>query len=552
MIDEIESQPQLKINPIAEQVSAARTASGTYKDELRQYDYKAVQAEKAGLAYPGKPPELTDQITTGQRLDQIGLDTWRQFEKAQKQWADSGQKDHSALDTAIQSLGDIADPLDRFEATSAAIVQFMDRTDFPFADVTAVAAICPDVLFHPGLVSRLTTEAGQRIYYRDKKNYLPEVTFLDTVITNSEYLTPETVTQARLYRGEVTGLKIDKLLESAQEKNSGWTPTIPSGDLLNYLNLPANSGILESQIGNHNPTVLEVPGIVARLSCGSTSPAVKEHLQGVAIGLVESMLSRRPKGAFPGSQEGEEWKNLTTAAHRALANLHDPETFDLWKWILDLSDQSTLHQKVAKINQNQGNMDDWRKLSAEQSGVVRQHEKQLTDAAKAETDRQATAEAAAKAAEVARQTQEAARKAEAEKTARQAIISSFSQNPGLQTALRNIDFDHPQLDLSQISGLTPEQSQFAQDVLTQFQQLSSIDAGIVIRTSETVGAKRGFLGIGSSEGHQVTHLSLNKDKFDEVSKKAKTINNGQVNLSQQAILEALSLIHKQINPPTNP
>lgn len=51
-------------------------------------------------------------------------------------------------------------------------------------------------------------------------------------------------------------------------------------------------------IGNAHPRVLEIPAIVARLSRETLDPATREQLQGITVGLCESILRRRPERTF--------------------------------------------------------------------------------------------------------------------------------------------------------------------------------------------------------------------------------------------------------------
>lgn len=190
----VEKGSPTKTDPLIQQANDARQASQQYRDALIEFKIKSAPAKANGLPLPEGKPEKNVQIELGEKLDDISSRTLEEFCQAQRKWADSDQKDHSALDEAITSLGKIQDPLEQYEAASAALVQFMDRTDFPLSDVLAVAKICPAVLHNSGLVNRLITEASGSVRFRikhhegEQQNYQLQATFLDTISGSAEYL----------------------------------------------------------------------------------------------------------------------------------------------------------------------------------------------------------------------------------------------------------------------------------------------------------------------------------------------------------------------------
>ena len=354
-----------QIDPLFSKLLDAGIALNSYQKSLKQYEKDAQEAKGSGLPFSGKAPELTAQVALGQHLEEVSQTVWQQFDRAQDRLVDS--EDHSALDTAIQSIGQVADPLDRLESASTAAAVFTTRLDYSFADINSITAQCPEVI-RTGSTSDFVDEIGDRLTANRNLSdkYESETTFLESVLNNSEYIDQETLTLARLYRGEIVGRKIDSVLK----KNHDPMSTISAVNLLSYLGLPADSGITETQIGNVNPFNLDVPEIVARISRTVASNAAREHLQGITLGLVKGSLNRRD------DHNEQEYKNLTISAFNALANLHDPENFNFWSWVNgNLNDRSVLQKFSAEIDKQQGLNHLWTDLKRKQSNIVDDHQR---------------------------------------------------------------------------------------------------------------------------------------------------------------------------------
>jgi hypothetical protein len=297
---------------------------------------------------------------------------------------------------------------------------------------------------------------------------------------------------------------------------------------------------------------LEVPAIIARLSRETLDPATREQLQGVTVGICESMLRRRPERAFE-PRERELYNNLTKAAFDGLANLNNPDEVIYYNW-QDKNRDTPLGKLVSELDETQWN-DSWQRLTVEQGSKIRKEQaaKQKAVEQRAKEAKIAEDKRLAKEREQAEQL-----KAESEKKARQDIVAGL-KNPRVDRIISRIGFGVNDVDFQQamtdLDHLKEESStpisviDFAKDVLTRYRALSSSGEGLVTRTTETVIERPGIAGLGRKT-RQAIRYGLDDRKYEKLVEEARTVDNGQFNLSQRAILEALNLIHTRIYPPS--
>lgn len=541
-----ELTPTPQVHPIIAKTSQALKADQEYRQAQEAFEARVHTAQKAGLPLPTDAPALTESAVLGAHLQKVFLTSSTLFRNAINSQIDPEGKSHSLLETALASLGSITDPLERSISVNAAANEILDRANnlpTQFSDLQTLLNLAPELSTVPGgLATRVLRTISDRLGLGSQNAWTSlseSVTpILDQISTNTEYLPPETIYQANLLLGELIGRRIDSAIRPQEAKiRYGQVPTLTGTDLRSWLSL---QGDFSQEIGR-DPECSTVPALIARLSRSDKIPDIttRQRLQGVVLGLADSMLARRPNGS--GQEIESEFARLTQSAADGLINLHDPDTVVLWDFE-NTADSSPLAQKLRQMVSRDGYGwigSPFQGLLSKQADRVSQIEKQHQAA---EVQRAVEA----KAVQAKADAEAATLRLEAERKARQEILFAVRRHPGLQSALSRLGLDNPQLDLTQFADLTPEQAQLAREIVAQYQQLSA--GALITRTSETIVDSPGLFGLGRRTHQEIRH-GLNYAVYDQLKKATETVGGGQVSLSSQAVLEALFLIHQKIYPP---